>query len=129
MASLNSRGFSLTEALTAIALLTTAAVAILPAFLTHMDTNGRNEERNGAVAVSEQVMEALRLQDPISMPTSGSSAAQLITVDDREYSITTHFCERSEFCASTGVSRHIRVEVQHDGDTIYEIETVYTQLL
>jgi type II secretory pathway pseudopilin PulG len=107
-----------------------AAMAILPAFMNHLDANTRNEQRSDAVTAVQATMEDLRLQDPSSLPESGESAPQLFTIGGREYEVKTRYCQRTEFCppASPG-SRHLVVEVYLDGEKIYEVETVYTQLL
>ena len=128
MARLNERGFSLTEALVAVAILAMVAVGVLPAFMTHMDANSRNELRSGAISAAQERLEALRLVDPSGLPTSGSTDPQLVTVDGREFEVVTHYCERTEYCQSDA-SRALRVEVRFDGRTIYDVETVYTQLL
>jgi type II secretion system protein I len=125
---MNARGFSLIEALMAVAILAMVAVGVLPAIISHMDANSRNELRSGAISAAEERLEALRLQDPVALPDSGSSAPQLVTVDGREYEVITHYCERSELCSGDS-SRHLRVEVRFDGRTVYDVETVYTQLL
>jgi len=122
------RGFSLTEALIALGILAVVAVSVLPAFMTHVGANSRNELRSSAVSAAQERLEALRLENPAGMPDSGSSAPQLVTVDGRRLEVVTHYCERAEFCTDDR-SRHIRVEVRVDGRTVYDVETVYTQLL
>ena len=127
---MNQKGFTLAEALIAMGILGLAAIAILPAFITHLDANTRSERRSDAVTAVQATMEKLRLQDPSTMPESGESAPQLFTVDGREYTVKTKYCERNEFCPPTSPgSRHLIVEVYYNGDKIYEVETVYTQLL
>ena len=68
---MNHRGFPLLEALVAMGLLAIMLVGVVPVFFSLMATNTRNEERSGAVAVAQQVMEELRQQDPATMPESG----------------------------------------------------------
>jgi len=126
--AVKERGFSLTEALIALALLAMVAAAILPAFTTHLRANARNEVRSSAVSAAQQRLESLRLQDPASMPDSGSSAPQRVHVDGRDFDVVTHYCERNEYCDDSR-SRHLRVEVRFEGRTIYDVETVYTQLV
>jgi type II secretion system protein I len=122
------RGFSLAEALIALGILAVVAVSILPAFMTHVRANSRNELRSSAISAAQERLENLRLQNPEGMPESGSSAPQLVTVDGRQLEVITHYCERSEYCTDDR-SRHIRVEVKVHGRTVYDVETVYTQLL
>ena len=122
------RGFTLGEALIALALVAMVAVAVMPVFVAHMDANTRDEIRTGAVGAAQQRLEALRLEAPASMPESGSTAPQLVDVDGRTYEVVTHYCELDGYCEKNR-SRHIRVEVRIHGKTIYDVETVYTELL
>jgi general secretion pathway protein I len=122
------QGFSLTEALIALGILAVVAISVLPAFMTHVGANSRNELRSSAISAAQERLESLRLENPAAMPDSGSSAPQLITVDGQQLEVVTHYCERAEYCTDDR-SRHIRVEVKADGRTVYDVETVYTQLL
>lgn len=124
---MNERGLTLIEALVALAILGIAAVAIMPAFMTQLDSNRRSETRSGAVTASQQVLEGLRLADPASLPTTGAGAPQTVTVGDRTYEVTTFYCLQAALCDAR--SRHLRVEVSHDGRVVYDVETVFTQLL
>jgi general secretion pathway protein I len=124
----DQHGFSLTEAVIALGILAVVAVSVLPAFVSHVRANSRNELRSSAISAAQERLEALRLENPAGMPDSGSSAPQLVTVDGRRMEVVTHYCERPEFCEDER-SRHIRVEVRVDDRTVYDVETVYTQLL
>lgn len=124
---MNERGFSLLEVVAAVGLISIAAIGILPAFMVHLESNTRSEVRAGAVLAVERSMEALRLQDPETLPDSGESAPQLVTIGNREFTVLTRYCVKNEFCDTS--SRHIEVEVFHGGRRIYGVETVYTQLL
>jgi general secretion pathway protein I len=135
MAALSARGFTLVEALVAMALLGIAAAAILPAFMVQYDANSRAEIRGGAITAAQQVLEDLRLQDPHTMPDplgSGDPPDQprQVAVGDQTYDVVARYCERAEFCppAAPG-SRHITVEVSFQGRIVYVVETIYTQLI
>ena len=123
---MNARGATFVEALVAIVIVGMAAAAMLPAFMTQLDANTRSGQRTGAVSAAEVELEDLRLGDPELMPSSGSSSPQMIVVGDQAYQVTTFYCERSELCGDT--TRHIRVEVRLNGETIHEVQTVFTQL-
>ncbi len=127
MDRVKQRGLTLIEALVALAILGVAAVAIMPAFLTQVDANRRSEPRAGAVTAAQQVVEQLRLGDPSSLPSSGTSAPESVLVGGLSYDVRTQFCVRPEFCDAR--SRHVIVEVWLDGRRLYDVETVYTQLL
>jgi prepilin-type N-terminal cleavage/methylation domain-containing protein len=118
-------GFTLVEALLAIAILSIAAVAALPAFVTQMESNHRNEARGEAVTAAEQVLEGLRLARPDEMPSGGRVGPDWILVGDREFEVFTDYCAKPQYC-STG-SRHLRVEVRWQNRKVYDVETVYTK--
>lgn len=119
-------GFSLVEALVALALVAVVLTGILPAFLGQQQANRRNDLRTGAIAAAQQVMEELRVVDPVAMPESGTAAPQLVTIGSNEYAVAATYCANADFC-DTG-SRHVLLEVTHDGERLYTVETVYTQL-
>jgi type II secretory pathway pseudopilin PulG len=117
---------SLIEALLAIVILGIALASVAQAFITQRTMNELNEQRSGAAAAAQQAMESLRRQDPASMPTSGSSSPQTITVDGRDYQVVTSYCVASTYCGAG--SRHLRLEVSFAGRDLFDVETVYTQL-
>ena len=85
-----------------------------------------SEERSNALAAAQEVIEALRHKDPASLPSSGSSALQAVTVGAHEYEVLTHYCQKPTYCDAD--SRHIVVEVSFAGKDVYAIETVFTRL-
>ncbi len=123
---IKQRGISLVESLVALALVGVAAIAIISGFMTLAYSNTRSGERTGAISAAETELEELRLQDPELMATSGSSTPKMIPVGDRQYEVVTHYCETTELCFDT--TRELRVEVKLDGQPIYDVTTVYTQL-
>ena len=123
---MNQKGFSLVEAVCALGLLAIALLGIVPTFQVLMDANTLNEQRSNAVAAAQEVMEALRQQSPSSLPSSGSSAVQTVTIGTRDYEVTAHYCTRSEYCNTD--MRHIVLEVGYAGQNVYIVETVYTRL-
>jgi type II secretory pathway pseudopilin PulG len=122
----NEKGFSLVEAVCALGLLAIALLGIVPTFQVLVNANTLNEQRSNAVAAAQEVMEALRQQSPSSLPTSGSSAVQTVTIGSRDYEVTAHYCTRSEYCNAD--MRHIVLEVGYAGQNVYIVETVYTRL-
>lgn len=119
-------GFTLVEALFAMAILGVALASILPSFLTFLDTNSLSEERSDAVAAAQLVMEELRERDPASLPTSGSSAVRLVPVGSREFEVVTIFCADSSLCAAA--RRHVSVEVTFGGRVIYDVSSVFARV-
>ncbi len=128
MAALNDqRGFTLVEAVTAIGILGLVMVGILMSFTTQMHANTRSEARTGAISAAQIRMEDLRRDDPASLPNVGQSAPQVHMVGNLRYEVITLYCSRPTYCDTA--SRHLIVEVYHQGRKVYEVETVYTQLL
>lgn len=123
---MNEKGTTLIEALVAMLVLALAATAILPAFVTQMDASNMSEERTTAVAASQQVLEALRLVDPTTLPSSGSSAPQMVVVGPHAFSVVTRYCVTATYCNAT--ARHVVAEVYLDGVKVYDAETVFTKL-
>ena len=123
---MSERGFTVAEVVAALAVLSLAMVGLLGAFQTFMDTNTLTEERSDAVAAAQMVMEILREPDPGSLPSSGSSAQQLVDVGQHQFGVVVHYCTVPKYCGPD--SRHIVLEVSHGGDVIYTVESVYTRL-
>ncbi|MCP3979331.1 MAG: type II secretion system protein [bacterium] len=128
MAGLNSRGLTVVEVLVAMALVGIAAGGIMSAFLTQLQSNTLSESRSSAISAAEMELEALRMLDPATLPTSGSSSPKLVAIGDHAYAVTTHYCERTDLCASS-TARYVRVEVRDSqGTRAYDVEVVFTQL-
>ena len=124
---MNSRGTSLIETVAALAILGIALAAAVPAFMIQLETNTFAEHHSGAVAAAQQVMEDLRFQDPSTLPSAGAAPPQTIAAGSEVYTVIVRFCVQSSFCDSN--SRHVRVEVFHDGQQIYSVESVFTRLV
>jgi prepilin-type N-terminal cleavage/methylation domain-containing protein len=119
-------GFTLVEVLIAMAILSIAVTGIAPIFMTHLQINTTSGVRSGAVAAAQQKLDALRLVDPATMPLTGSSAPEDVTVGGRTYQVTTTYCAMGSFCNAE--SRYIQVEVSYREKTRYTVDTVFTQL-
>ena len=124
--SINEKGFSLAETIVALAILAIVLLGIVPTFKAMMDANTLSEQRYNAVVAAQQVMEALRQQSPSSLPTSGSSAVQTVSVGTHDYEVVTHYCLESTYC--TADMRHLVLDVSFGGKKVYIVETVYTRL-
>jgi prepilin-type N-terminal cleavage/methylation domain-containing protein len=120
------RGFTLIESLLAIAILGIALVGMLPSMLTFADSNLRAEERSEAVAIAQEVMEALRQQPTETLLDTGDATVEIFLMGEREYEVEQHFCSIESYCSDN--SRHVVVEVTYGGETVYELETVFTAL-
>lgn len=123
---MSERGFTLLEALIALAILGIALAGLVPTFQAFLDANSVSEQRSNAVAAAQQVMETLRRVDPSTLPSSGTSDVQAVTVGQHEYEVVTKFCVESSYCSSA--ARDIVLEVSFAGKTIYTVESVFTRL-
>jgi type II secretion system protein I len=125
----SGRGLTLVETLVALALLSVMALAVLPAFTSHADTNTRCEARADAVTLAQRQLEALRGRALSTMPASAATESATVAAGGRSYEVETHFCLDDQFCppASPG-SRHLTVEVYYQGQRLYDAATVYTEL-
>jgi len=120
-------GFSLIEVLISLVLLTVVLSGVIPAFATFSSKNSFSEMRMEAIQAVEMVMDDLRLINPNTLPTSGDDGSQIITVNNHDFNVTTFFCENPDYCLSIN-NRHIRVVAERNGLSLYEAQTVYTQL-
>ena len=123
---MSQRGFSYVELLLAVALVGTVVMGLVPAFMTCKDANTRNAIRSDAAAVAQQVMEAQRRLDPSDMPSSGSSALQVVQEGERDYEYVVHYCAEPSWCDFD--TRHLMVEVNLGTQTVLVVESVFTKL-
>lgn len=122
----SERGFTLVECLFALAILGAVMTSLMPSFINFMDANSNSESRSDAVAAAQQIMESLRRQDPAGWPSSGSSATEVVAINNREFEVVKQYCLSSKFCGSA--SRHVVVEVSYGGKVLYSVESVFTRL-
>ena len=123
---MNQNGFTMLEALLAVAILAIVLVGVLPAFTTFVNVNRLSEERSGAVAAGQLSMEALRQSDPSTLPDTGNTGPDVIEIGGREFEVVRRWCTRPALCDPE--SRHVLVEVRFGGDVAYTLESVFTAL-
>ena len=122
----NQKGFTLLEVMAALTIFGVLIVGILPAFVAHSRFIKNAEVRTGAIQVAQTRMDELRQVDPISLPTTGSSSSSY-SAGGRAYSVVTQYCQNASLCSGTAV-RHIRLDIRFRGSSVYDLETIYTQL-
>ncbi|TVR64102.1 MAG: type II secretion system protein [Gemmatimonadales bacterium] len=118
------RGFSLIEAIVALAILAVVLGAVVPTFARNVRLNTDSELRGWAVAVAQEELDALRASG--SWPASGSQQ----TVTAGEATFTSHLAYE-RYCQGSVCydgARHVSLEVRHGGQTLYTVETVFTVL-
>ena len=125
--TLRQAAFTLLEVLVSLSIFSIVSAAIGVAFVTHLKVNMQQELRSGAFSAAQQVLDELRVQDPSTMPTSGSDAVRTLIVGDRIYSVAVSYCSPATYCTSSHI-RSIHVGVTHAGKSQYQVDTVYSQL-
>lgn len=110
-----------------VALTMFGLVAVIPlSFLNQTRFNRASAERSGAIAAAQQKLEWIRLQDPATLPASGSTSEDL-DIAGKDYYVITRYCSDATYCTSTN-NRQVEIEVAFLDRTLYKVETVYTQL-
>lgn len=120
-------GFSLLEVLVSLSLFSVVSAIMATSFTTHQDFNTQSALRTAAAMAAQQVLDTTRVEDPASLPTYGSSAAENVTIGTKTFQVVTTYCPISTYCSSANI-RHLRLEVSYNGDLQYEVDTVYTRL-
>ncbi len=120
------QGFSLVEAIIAMAILSVVLAAIAPLFISYSQTNLQSQRRTEAVAIAQMEMDGLRKKPFANWPASGSVQSVPSGQSGNVYNVRTSYCTAELPYCDSG-ARHIKVEVIKDGRTYYQVETVYTQ--
>ena len=119
-------GFTLLEVMVAISLMGIMLSGLPAAFISFSQYNSRMELRTQALAAAQQVLDDVRMDDPQSLPSSGSTSESKV-VDGRTFDVIVNFCDNPTWCDTN--SRHLSLEVDYNGQlSIVEVETVYTKL-
>ena len=119
-------GFSLLEALVSLVIFSVGALSIMDSFATHLAFNNRSEVRSSAILAAQQVLDALRVQDPATFPSSGSEEEE-ITIGPRTFTVEVTYCADPSYCISETI-RHLRVNAKLHGKTEYSVDTIFSQL-
>ena len=120
-------GFSILEIMIAIAILAVLLIAIIPAFTGFLRTNKSSEERTVAITLAQERLEALRLQDPRTLPSSGFTET-VVSRNGKAYRVRTLYCTNAALCNSVTRQIVVRVEQGSGRKVIYEVGTVFTKL-
>lgn len=121
------KGFSLLEVLVSMGIFSIGALALAQAFSTQLNFNTTSERKSGAMIAAQRVLDELRVSDPVSLPSSGTSSPQTVTVGGRNYSVTVSYCEATPYCTSGNI-RVLKAEVEFQNRSVYTVETIYAQL-
>ncbi|WP_299406842.1 type II secretion system protein [Acaryochloris sp. IP29b_bin.148] len=131
----SEQGLTLVEAVVSILIFFIALAGIVPISLNYSLAAIRNEQRTGAIAMSQQILDELRQVDASTLPDGNTTLTTLpsgesltdVPLMGKEYSSQITYCQTSSASYCDANSRHIKIEVLRDGQSIYEVETVYTK--
>lgn len=123
----DNKGLTLVEALVSLLIFFVAAASIVPVFLNYTISTINNERRTGGIAVAQQVLDGLRQVDPTTLQATGSDTLADVSYLGKTYTPIVTYCQNPAFCTNPD-SRHITLQVFHNGNEIYQAETVFTNL-
>lgn len=119
------KGLTLVESVVSLLIFFIASAGIVPVFLNYTLSTINNERRTGAIAVSQQVLDGLRQADASTFPVTGSDTLATVPYMGKTYTPTVTYCQNQTYCDEN--SRHITLQVSHNGTQVYEAETVFTK--
>lgn len=140
------QGFTLTENLVSLIILSVTLTAMLPAFMGFGMQNAKNRQLAGAIAVSNTVMSDLRRQtmDELNSQLGETVFTAPSPQNGSTYQINQYICTKSSTldaenpdatCSETigenDLARQILIEVKapnNPDETIYRVQTVFARL-
>ena len=87
--------------------------------------NWEHEVKSAAIAAAQQVLDEMRLQDPTTLPSSGSTE-RTVAYGSRQFTVRTSYCTLASYCATN--IRQIRLGVSYLGKMRYQVDSVFCQL-
>ncbi len=118
-------GLTLVESVVSLLIFFIALAGIVPIFVNYTVATINNEKRTAGIAVSQQVLDEIRQSDAASLPNSGTQTLTQVTHLGKPYIPKVTYCQDASYCDAN--SRHIKIEVNQDGRSVYEAETVFTK--
>ncbi|PNY81167.1 type II secretion system protein [Deinococcus koreensis] len=118
-----SAGFTLVEALVALAVLVIILSFIIPLFISNTQLNTRSERRSQAASAVESALDDLRAQ---TINTKSGSEDVLKVVGGRTYTVRLVYCRLPALCTEN--SRMVSATALLDGAPYYEAETVFAEV-
>lgn len=123
----SSYGYTLLEVLFSMVMLSVGILGVANAFATQLSFNTRSQIKSSAIMAAQQVLDEIRVQDPTSLPSSGSSSPVTVDIGGKPYFVTITYCQNTTYCSAPTI-RVIRADVVHNGQNVFSTETVYAQL-
>ena len=130
-------GFSLIESIVSLLIFVITFSLATPLFVAQQKSNITNEIRTGAVSLSQQVLDNLRLETTLTL---GETNESNITSLGKSYGYSQFVCtgkptvntDNSVSCDTTvdvsNPMRYILLQVEYNEETIYTVETIYTDI-
>ena len=122
---IDEKGFTFIEIMVAIGIFAIAMGTMFSSVLTQARTNNQAERKVGASVATQLVLDSLRAENPSTLPMSGSDDPRTVTIDDQDFEVTVTYCLEASLCKADS-TRHITAEAAFNGETLYDLETVFT---
>jgi prepilin-type N-terminal cleavage/methylation domain-containing protein len=119
------KGFSLIEVLVSLVIIMTVSTGVFHSLLSNLKHTRDTFYRTQAMHAAHEHLDILRMQDPVTIPGSGSTTST-IEIGNRTFNIVATFCKNANFCSLN--TKHIALEVFYRGESRFSVETVYTKL-
>ena len=132
-----NEGFSLIESVVALLIFVITFSLAAPLFVAQQKSNITNSARTGAVSLSQQVLDNLRLETTLTL---GETNENSVTSQGKQYNYNQFICtakpsintDSSVSCNTTvdasNPMRYILLQVEYNEETIYTVETIYTEI-
>lgn len=122
-------GLTLVESVVSLLIFFVALAGIVPIFLNYTISSINNQRRTAGIAVSQQVLDEIRQSDIALLPaangTTTTETKPNVTHLGKDYTPRVTYCQDTSYCDAR--SRHIKIEVLQNGQSVYEAETVFTK--
>ncbi|WP_407543049.1 prepilin-type N-terminal cleavage/methylation domain-containing protein (plasmid) [Deinococcus radiomollis] len=118
-------GVTLIEVLISIIIVGIITIAVLSTMSSAFKLNNDAELSTQAAFLAQDKLDALRLLDPATLPTSGQDNST-VTSNNRSYSVTVRYCVTSSYCLNK--SRDVTIEISANNKLLFTGETVFTQV-
>lgn len=128
-----NQGFTLVEALVALLILFAMMAGLIPTFMTYRLNTINNDVKTGATALSQQLLDELRQNQAVeTWPDTGTvttlptgTVINTLSYNGRDYNAQLTYCSDSDKCNDT--TRQVTITISHNNNSIYSIESIYTQ--
>lgn len=123
LATTPTDGFTLVEALVALAVLVIVLSAIIPLFLSNTRMNTQTERRSRGASAVENVLDGLRAQ---TINTRSGTQDIPTVVGGQTYTVRVTFCRLPALCTEN--SRMVTATAMLAGVSYYQAETVFSEV-